>query len=371
MTKNALDTILLVSLILLTSLSSFASGESPTPRLDRICPSGDGTHFVLEKSGERILLWGANYDHDGDGRLLEDYWEDEWDTVVEDFREIKALQTNVVRIHLQLSRFLEGPETPNKASLQRLAKLVALAEQTGLYLDVTGLGCYHKHDVPAWYDALEEQARWNAQACFWHVVADVCKCSPAIFCYDLMNEPILPGKKVETEWLAGELGGKYFVQRLSLDLAGRTREQVARVWVNQMVSAIRGVDDSHMITVGVIPWALTFKGAQPLFYSPEVSESLDFVSVHFYPRKNEVAAALDALKVYDVGKPLVIEEMFPLHCGLEEMEEFITKSRDFVDGWISFYWGETIEENRKKGNLTSAIVAQWLEKFEALSPINE
>lgn len=45
--------------------------------------------------------------------------------------------------------------------------MLALAEETGLYLDVTGLGCYRKSDTPAWYDALDEAARWQAQAKFW------------------------------------------------------------------------------------------------------------------------------------------------------------------------------------------------------------
>ena len=49
--------------------------------------------------------------------------------------------------------------------------LVRLAEETGLYLDVTGLGCYHRGDVPAWYDALDEAARWDVQARFWSAVA--------------------------------------------------------------------------------------------------------------------------------------------------------------------------------------------------------
>jgi hypothetical protein len=245
---------------------------------------------------------------------------------------------------------------------------VQLAERTRLYLDVTGLGCYHKQDLPAWYDGLDEKQRWDAQACFWRAVAEVCKDSPAVFCYDLMNEPILPGKnKVETQWLTGELGGKFFVQRISLDLAGRTRAEVARAWVEHLVSAIRAVDDRHMITVGVIPWALTFKGAKPLFYSPEVGKSLDFVSVHFYPRRDEVEDALAALKVYEVGKPLVIEETFPLRCSIEELETFIDKSRSYVDGWISFYWGTTIEENEQKGDLAGAIVAGWLRKFRSLS----
>lgn len=74
---------------------------------------------------------------------------------------------------------------------------------------------------------LERVERMSAQARFWKAVAEACAKSPAVFCYDLMNEPILPGKKIEAEWLTRELGGKHFVQRLSLDLKDRSREQVA------------------------------------------------------------------------------------------------------------------------------------------------
>ena len=94
-----------------------------------------------------------------------------------------------------------------------------------------------------------------------------------------MNEPILPGEKKETEWLAGELGGKYFVQRITLDLAGRTRHDVARDWVQRLTTAIRQIDNRHLITVGVIPWAHVFKGAKPLFYAPEVGGPLDPIRV--------------------------------------------------------------------------------------------
>lgn len=353
------------------ALLTACSSVSAAPPLEQPRVSDDGTHFVGADTGTPIVLWGVNYDHDNlDHRLLEDYWIDEWETVVEDFREIKQLNANVVRIHLQLGKFMDGPESPNERSLEQLAKLLKLAEETQLYLDITGLGCYHKQDVPEWYDELGEQARWNVQANFWRAIAKACKDSRAVFCYDLMNEPILPGKKKETEWLGGELGGKYFVQRISLDLAGRTREEVARKWVKTLTSAIREIDDRHLITVGVIPWALTFKGAKPLFYSEEVGGPLDFVSVHFYPRKGEVDAALEALAVYDIGKPLVIEEMFPLKCDIDEMETFIDRSEEYVDGWISFYWGATIEENEAAGDLRGAIIAKWLHAFRDKSPLH-
>lgn len=345
------------------SRSSYPSG------LEWVRISADKAAFVGAESGERISFWGVNYDHDREGRLLEDYWQDDWNTVVEDFKEIKALRANVVRIHLQVARFLEAPDRPNHSSLERLAQLVHLAEDTGLYLDVTGLGCYHKQDVPAWYDALDERGRWQVQARFWRAVAEVCESSPAVFCYDLINEPILPGKQAETEWLAGELAGKYFVQRIALDLAGRSREEVAGAWVRQMTAAIRPVDSRHLITVGVIPWALVFKGARPLFYSEQVGETLDFVSVHMYPEKGHIDAALTALAVYEVGKPLVIEEMFPLKCSVQEMQTFIARSRAHADGWISFYWGATIHENEHAGDVKGALIGSWLRAFQSMSPL--
>jgi hypothetical protein len=334
----------------------------------RIRPSRDGTHFVREGTDDRVVIWGFNYDRDDAGRLLEDYWGDEWATVVEDFREMKDLGANVVRVHLQLPRFMAAADRPDEANLARLGKLVQLAEEAGLYLDVTGLGCYHERDVPAWYDRLEESARWDVQARFWKAVAAACKGSPAIFCYDLMNEPVLAGDG-KGGWLVGPpLGGKYFVQRITIDARGRTDKEIARAWVAKLTNAIRSVDDRPMITVGVIPWAQVFKGAKPLFYAPEVCGTLDFVSVHFYPKSGKLEDDLAALKVYEVGKPLVIEEIFPFGGSPEETEAFLGRSRTHVDGWISFYWGKSIEEYEEAGDAKSELVGGWLRRFRSLSP---
>lgn len=360
------------SLCLLAALLMTSQGAAAEP-LEHLRVSDNGKHFVKADSGQRFVVWGVNYDHDNSGRLLDAYWIDEWETVVADFGEIKALGANCVRIHLQLGQFLVAADKPNPAALKQLRKLVKLAEETGLYLDVTGLACYHKQNIPDWYDKLSEQDRWAAQAVFWEAVAKACSHSPAIFCYDLMNEPILPGKKPATEWLAGELGGKHFVQRLTLDLKGRSREQVARAWTTQMVAAIRKQDKRHMITVGVIPWVFVFGGGKPLFYGPNVGKQLDFVAVHFYPKKGEVDKALQALKAYEVGKPLIVEEMFPLKCSEDELAEFIDKSSAHVDGWISFYWGATPKELRAKNKPTigEAITASWLERFRKLASQRE
>ncbi|HZN67674.1 MAG TPA: hypothetical protein VFB66_20460, partial [Tepidisphaeraceae bacterium] len=93
-------------------------------------------------------------------------------------------------------------------------------------------------------------------------------------------------------------------------------------------------------------------------------------SVHFYPKKVPLEESLAALKAYDVGKPLVIEEIFPLEAGIEETEQFINASRTQagVDGWISFYWGKSIDENKQKGDFVGALMSQWLPRFSAMSP---
>jgi hypothetical protein len=332
--------------------------------LERVAVGADGSHFVFAGSGARFTPWGFNYDHDPSGRLLEDYWQDEWPVVARDFAAMKALGANVVRVHLQTGKFLKSAREPNRQSLRQLARLVKLAEKTGLYLDVTGLGCYNRQDTPQWYNDLDEAQRWDAQSRFWTAVAGVCARSPAVFCYDLMNEPVVGGGATNRDWTPGEFAGKCFVQRLTLDLAGRTDKEVAKAWVDKLAGAVRKRDKAHLVTVGAIPWALTWPTAKPLFYSPEAGRNLDFVSVHFYPKSGEVDKALAALAVYNIGKPLVIEEMFPLNCSMEELGQFIDGSRKIASGWIGFYWGKTIEQYKQDTNdANSGVTAQWLEYF--------
>lgn len=366
MTPKRILQFAIVGMMATSGVQTVALGALPWVRVNE-----NGGGFVSGREGEPFRPWGVNYDHnEKTGGLIEDYWADEWEVIVEDFNEIRQLGANVVRIHLQTGRFMESPERVNQANLARLARLVKLAEETGLYLDLTGLGCYHKQDVPAWYRKLPEAQRWAVQARFWEAIAKTCRNSSAVFCFDLMNEPIVPGKK-ETDWLTGELSGKHFVQRLTLDPAGRSRKEIAKAWVEQMVAAIRKHDQRHLITVGVIPWALSFPKAKPFFYAPEVGAKLDFVSVHFYPRRGEIDKALAALKVYQVGKPVVIEETFPLRSSIDELVQFIDEANaaGIADGWISFYWGKSAKEYaRDKRSLASAVKKAWLERFKKIGP---
>src|SRR5262245_37261570 len=94
-----------------------------------VAVSEDRKGFALQPSGKKFTRWGFNYDHDERGRLLEDYWEGEWPKVERDFRAMKQLGANVVRIHLQVGKFLDGPDKTNENALDRLGKLLRLAEE--------------------------------------------------------------------------------------------------------------------------------------------------------------------------------------------------------------------------------------------------
>ena len=76
------------------------------------------------------------------------------------------------------------------------------------------------------------------------------------------------------------------------------------------------------------------------------------------------------MAVYDIGKPLVIEETFPLSCGFDDMDDFLKRSRDRAEGYVSFYWGRTRGQYdlEKARDMKAAIMAQWLENFQKLAP---
>jgi len=327
--------------------------------------SKDKKGFVLESSGRPFVPWGFNYDHDDKARLIEDYWEAEWPTVEAHFGQMKKLGANVVRVHLQLGKFMDGPMKPNGKALDRLGKLLDLAERLGLYLDITGLGCYHKKDVPVWYDKLSEKDRWDVQARFWEAIASRCAKSPAVFCYDLMNEPVVPGgRRKDGDWLGLPFAGKHFVQFITLDQADRTRPNIARKWIHHLTAAIRDKDKRHLITVGLVDWSLDKKGLTSGFVPEEIADDLDFVSAHLYPKKGKVDEALLTLAGFVVGKPVVIEETFPLNCSAQELEDFIEKSKKHAAGWIGFYWGKPPEELRRSKTISDALTLGWLELFQ-------
>ncbi len=355
--------VLAIRMVLPLVACSAAAGEPPPRTMPRIRAADGGKGFVLAGTDRGFVPWGFNYlgQH---GRLAEDDWHTPagWRRIETDFREMRKLGVNVVRWHLQFETFMQAPDRPDAEQLARLKRLLKLARSTGLYLNLTGLNCFRLKRIPPWYDALSQVDRWKAQAVFWDAVAKTCAGDAVLFCYDLMNEPVVTKpKEGDHPWVTGELGGFHFVQRISHGRDGRDSKAIAAAWVKLLVGAIRRHDKEALTTVGVIPWAFVWPDAKPVFYSPQALRHLDVVSIHVYPKPGRLDQELKALAVYDLGKPLVIEETFPLRCSIDELDTFIDAASPRVDGWIAHYFGRTIAEHRASTQPHMQAVAHFLE----------
>ncbi len=127
---------LAVMAFLVGSPQAHGSAES----LEWLRLSDDGKGFVESESGRAFVPWGFNYDHEGDGRLLEEYWDEKWPTVESAFREMKELGANVVRIHLQFGAFMESPNKPRRAALKSTCSARSTGGRDGIVSGCHGVG---------------------------------------------------------------------------------------------------------------------------------------------------------------------------------------------------------------------------------------
>jgi hypothetical protein len=334
-------------------------------------PNGSG--FTLSPGDTAFIPWGFNYSRDERYRLLEDYWNttgpDGWAKVERDFREMKLLGANVVRINLQFARFMEAPGRPNRINLARLERLVDLAESLGIYLDITGLGTFRTTAVPAWYNGLSEGERWAVQAEFWEAVATVGANHPGVFAYNLMNELLVSTeRRARGEWtLPVELDGLRYAEYIDIDPDGRSAPDIARAWIRQMKDAIRKHDARHLITFGMI-WIDGVDPERMPIAPSAIAPEVDFFGVHMYPVTKRVDFALASLAHFRDGRPIVIEETFPLRCSPTEHVDFLRRSRTIASGWLMHFWSLSPGDLGDKTDAQTNLLRQSLESFQRLNP---
>jgi len=147
-------------------------------------------------------------------------------------------------------------------------------------------------------------------------------------------------------------------------LANRTGDDIFREWTKRMVASIRKHDQTHLITMRMLPFSGAYTTA---------AEQLDFVSPHLYPKSGKVDNEIKLLQKFDWGKPIVIGETFPLTCSVDDERDFLLKSREFAQGWIRHWPDESpaeLAELKKYGKATiqNAIWISWVELFQAIGP---
>jgi len=156
--------------------------------------------------------------------------------------------------------------------------------------------------------------------------------------------------------------GLRYIEYINLDPGGRRSPDVARAWLRQMTQAIRKHDQRHPITVGLFPENLA--GFPPA----EIQADVDFFAMHLYPASGKVDAALDSLVRYRAGKPVVVEETFPLMCTPAEYADFLRRSRGVASGWLSFFWSLTPEDLIGRTDIVSGLMRESLDVFQTLNP---
>jgi len=338
---------------------AFLTGGPWAAGMETVKIAPDEKGFILHPSGARYIPWGHNYASvDIMERLANDPAR-----VEREFTEMKAAGTTVARIHPEMPRILTSRDKVDPRALDQLRKLLKIAENSGIHLKITGLACYKIKDRMAWYDSMDEQDRWKTQSFFWETIARTCAESPAVFAYDLVNEPAAAGKGADG-WYMGRMGEVEFCQRLSLDPGKRNGDDIFREWAKRMVAAIRKHDQTHLITMGMLPFPGAYTAA---------AEQLDFVSPHLYPKTGKVDDEIKLLKQFDWGKPVVIGETFPLSCGADDERDFLLKSRDFAHGWLGHWPDESpakLAELKKTGKATihNAIWLSWVDLFKEIGP---
>ena len=70
------------------------------------------------------------------------------------------------------------------------------------------------------------------------------------------------------------------------------------------------------------------------------------------------------LQRFSVGKPVVVEETFPLKCSPQELDQFMDRAKPHAAGWIGFYWGKSPDELRRSQAIGDALTLGWLELFQ-------
>lgn len=325
-----------VVFFLAAALASAASTTETVAGFARVASGRDG----FEVQGEPWHPFGCNYFDPHVGWAPKLWQQFDAAKVEEHFRVMRDLGVNVVRVFLTAQSFFPTGVELEPEALRKFDTMLDIARRHGIRVHPTGPD--HWEGRAAWRDTdfYADPAALEAQARFWRLFAARYKDEPALFAYDLLNEPHIrwSSPQMEPQWRAwlrqryaridllrqawGERAENVDTfedapappdaaapgSRLLLDYQ-LFRESLADRWTQIQVDAIRSVDPNHPITVGLIQWSAPVLYGNPSVYCAfrpsRIAPMLDFQSVHFYP--------------FFEGSPFASEESFDLNRAYLEL----------------------------------------------------
>lgn len=399
--------------------------------MELIVVSSDGQGFAERDSGRPYIPFGTNYYGPHTGWAPKIWRKFDAEKVREHFPVMNKLGVNCARIFLTAGSFQPDAKTVNEQALKKLDTLINVARETGIRLILTGPD--HWEGSPSYWrpDRFAGEEALRALEHFWKVLGQRYKGEPAIFAWDLLNEPHLPWfvkgwdvrwnmwlkkkytnrDKLNSAWgkelTESDKWGGVAVPENRAD-AGNPRlcdwqlfrEYLADEWVRRQIEAIRGADPTHLITVGYIQWSYPLvRPGQPSRYAAfnphRQKHWLDFMTIHFYPTMgapfgseenwSKNLSYLQAVLAYcHTGKPVVLGEFGWYGGGAPQNHPHLTEeqqahwisteievSRRLADGWLS--WPFADSPSSKDISLFAGLVRAdlkvkaWGQRFKELS----
>lgn len=385
--------------------------------MDAIHVSSDSQSFAHKNSGAKYTPFGCNYFDPATGWAPHIWQRYSHERTLRHFEQMKELGVNTVRVFLSIQSFMKKNGLVEESAMEKACKMLEAAKRTGIRIEFSGPD--HWEGIPDWCTPLfdnEPNAYFlhpefvERLAAFWQDFAKRLRSDPALFSYDLRNEPWLKWDSPLVRQLWGgavpeeDYGG--------LDGSGLAdffefREQLTRQWTAKMAGAIRSSDPEHMITIGFhqlsLPHDADLRFTMPGFHAKPLSPLLDYVALHWYPYSREehvqptsfddplelnIQMIRSALRNAYAGKPQVIEE-FGWYGGgevyswgrnlpfvSEELQAhwcgmIVEKTQDLSAGWLC--WGyadvpDAMDATRRSGLVDeNGRVKEWGRTFRKLA----
>ena len=259
--------------------------HNEAPRLSRIRVAVDHRTFETE-TGRPFVPFGVTYFHPDTGWAPQVWKKFDPAATAQDFARLRALGANCARVFISYGSFLSETNAPDPAGLAKFDQFLALAEAAGLYVHPTGPD--HWEGTPSWAhgDRIADEVMLGALENFWRVFAARYRDRPALFAYDLRNEPEVAWdtpvlRKKWKKWLLVKHGSEAKAAEFlgvnaellrgddapppeAKEAPGDTRllayqhfrEDIADTWTRRQVAAIKAADPKALVTVGLIQWSV-------------------------------------------------------------------------------------------------------------------